>query len=436
MCIIMFRVRLFLSLLLIGVVVDRKNFVLGGDADKENVTKTLYNCDPIKSKLWMSGPYDAIKGIDDGSNTTISNLTVNFTITDQDGCNFVGYHSWSNGEIGGIEYLAGSIIPPTGKEDSDDDVHFIMIEVGDYPDGGTKASGIDGYIDGLMMQWIYLGRNDVDTNHATAFTVFLAPGDADEDNSSYPSLPAMTLEDPALQCKDFSGLWISDPFTYYKIFSFGGDIDELPQTEIRLNLTQNGCFVMGTNSWKNNRGQSMAEYIVGIVDPKTDVLYLNELLQEVFLNGEIELSFSDKYTTTDGKEVLDMYFNGFGSYNNNETQASVFSAVFAQDEAPGLDNSDDSHQCDGDLIGVWKATTDATEVVVGNKGDVTFNDSNSPLSLEIVGQSENKCIFWGFGALGAPIVAQMFTRDDTHHITVLQIGPLTNGISTLKSICF
>merc|ERR1712224_1178480 len=106
--------------------------------------------------------------------------------------------------------------------------------------------------------------------------------------------------------------------------------------------------------------------------------------------------------------------------------------MFARDEAPGLDNSDDSHQCDGDLIGVWKATTDATEVVVGNDGDVTLNDSNSPLSLEIVGQSKNKCEFWGFGALGAPILAQRFAKDDTNHVTMLQMGPLANGISKLK----
>lgn len=118
------------------------------DADDPAPTNTKRTCQDITG-TWTSGKYEALSVHKDGTHSTITGLSMTLKVEHQSGCHFRALHTWTNGEIGGTEHLAGVL--------HNDDTSITMVEVGEHPEGGTSGHIIGKLVGANKIDWEYAG---------------------------------------------------------------------------------------------------------------------------------------------------------------------------------------------------------------------------------------------------------------------------------------
>jgi len=123
-------------------------FASCGGVHEQAPTQTVRTCQDITG-TWSSGEYEALSVYKDGSHSTITGLSMTLKVEHQSGCHFRALHTWTNGEIGGTEHLAGVL--------HNDDTSITMVEVGEHPEGGTSGHIIARMVGVNGIHWEYTG---------------------------------------------------------------------------------------------------------------------------------------------------------------------------------------------------------------------------------------------------------------------------------------
>jgi hypothetical protein len=147
-----------------------------------------------------------------------------------------------------------AIVPPY-DDGNEDETQLMIMEIGDHPTEGTTA-----YIHATLnddtrntttMDWIYEGRsnnyNDTEDilSYGIVFVATFYEGSVPE------SINIMPDREEDSNCVDISGIWTSDPYKYVRMYVSDGHNEIVGPTQNVLNLTQNGCQILGTNTWDN-----------------------------------------------------------------------------------------------------------------------------------------------------------------------------------------
>lgn len=181
---------------------------------------------PDITGLWSSQNYDALSIFGNGTHSEISGLSMTFEVAHQTGCAFRGVNSWTNGEIGGSETVAGLIHA--------DGMSVSLVELGDHPDGGSSGR-IFGRLNDGIFEWEYAGI-DADKNRGIVFSTYLSQ------NDTWPDEPS---------CPDLLGEWQSEPYEALIVDVIG---EERVLENITMTLAvehQTGCHFRGENRWSN-----------------------------------------------------------------------------------------------------------------------------------------------------------------------------------------
>jgi hypothetical protein len=213
-------------------------------------TPTLGACPDITGS-WESSKYDFLQVFLGNTHDIVKDTTMILQIDEQDGCLFSGSNIWSNGRIGGTETIAGSLNSDTGE--------LIIVEVGNHPSGGSSGR-MSGQHIGNRINLVYSGLGE-HGDQADVFSTVLT-------NSIDPIAAA--------RCPDISGVWNSDVYTVFNVFSDSKIIEanRLPMTlEIQ---EQQGCMFRALNTWTDG-AIGGSEYIAGIIQPETGFITMLEL---------------------------------------------------------------------------------------------------------------------------------------------------------------
>ena len=147
-----------------------------------------------------------------------------------------------------------AIVPPY-DDGNENETQLIIMEIGEQPVEGTKA-----YISATLnddttgtttMHWVYEGRsnnyNDTEDllSYGTVFEATFYEGSVPE------SIDIIPDGEEDSNCVDLSGIWTSDAYEYVRMYVSDGQNEIVGPTQNVLNLTQNGCDILGTNTWDN-----------------------------------------------------------------------------------------------------------------------------------------------------------------------------------------
>jgi len=317
-------------------------------------------CDTL-AKYWVSAPYEAERIGKDGETTTLANLSATLTITSQSGCAFEGINSWTNGQIGGKETVAGII---------DSETEITMLELGEPPAGGSTAR-IDATLEtNGLMRWRYTGQGAAaDDRWVTVFDADFAPDAA----------PAVAEKD----CLDISGTWKSNATYYYRLYE-DGTREKVGPLYNTLTLTMaSDCLVSGTNTWDNGVANG-TEVVAGVVHANTsrDGPYYTSAATLVemggmYVDGRMEVNFDCALDC----DTMQLHFIGQGK----EGYGVLFDSYLGKGEGPTVAPPD----CEwvNNLVGTYTAS-----------GFDIFRVPGPPLTdvsmtMEILGR--DGCTFWG-----------------------------------------
>jgi hypothetical protein len=181
---------------------------------------------PDITGLWSSQNYDALSIFGDGTHSEINGLEMTFEVVHQTGCAFRGVNSWTNGEVGGAETVAGLIHA--------DGLSVSLVELGDHPDGGSSGR-IFGRLNDGVFEWEYAGI-DAEMNRGIVFSTYLSRDD------TWPEEHA---------CPDLLGAWHSEPYEALTVDATG---EERVLKNLTMTLSiehQTGCHFRGENRWSN-----------------------------------------------------------------------------------------------------------------------------------------------------------------------------------------
>ncbi len=104
---------------------------------------------------WSSAPFEPLKVFADGSRDVQPPTHATLEVTHQEGCAFEAVNSWSAGDLGGSEPVAGVI-----RGESQD---LLMVEIGPHPEGGSSALILATLEAPDHMTWRYVGLADDDS---------------------------------------------------------------------------------------------------------------------------------------------------------------------------------------------------------------------------------------------------------------------------------
>ena len=147
-----------------------------------------------------------------------------------------------------------AIVPP--YDDGNENVtQLIIMEVGEPPVEGTSAyisaTLNDDTTGATTMHWVYEGRsnnyNDTEDllSYGTVFEATFYEGSVPEIIDDIPD------GEEGSNCVDISGIWTSDAYEYVRLYVSDGHNEIVGPTQNVLNLTQNGCEILGTMQWDN-----------------------------------------------------------------------------------------------------------------------------------------------------------------------------------------
>jgi hypothetical protein len=194
---------------------------------------------PDITGLWSSQDYDAFSVGADGTHSELSGLSMTFEVVHQTGCAFRGVNSWTNGEIGGVEAVAGLIHA--------DGLTVSLVELGDHPDGGSSGR-IFGRLNDGIFEWEYAGV-DSEMNRGTVFSASLSR------DGTWPARES---------CPDLLGEWQSEPYDALTVDAFG---EERVLSNFTMTLSvahQTGCHFRGENRWSDG-DMGGSEPVVGVL---------------------------------------------------------------------------------------------------------------------------------------------------------------------------
>jgi len=199
---------------------------------------------------WSSPVYRALTVNSEDESRILPNLSMTFEITEQDGCGFRAVNRWSNGEIGGAEYVAGLI------HQGDDGV--TLLELPTAPEDGTTGRVI-GTLRGDHMDWAYVGTRD-DDRVATVFRTILS---------------RETLVDSTV-CPDISGEWRSSEYQALRRDASGAETLIEGLSMVLEVEEQVGCTFRGYNVWSNGEIGGR-ELVAGVIHEDAEFVSIVEL---------------------------------------------------------------------------------------------------------------------------------------------------------------
>lgn len=177
------------------------------------------------SGTWVSHEYEALSVNLDGTHSTLSELTMTLEVIQDDACHFHGVNTWSNGTLGGTEYVAGVL--------HNDGTSMTLVEVSAHPEGGSTARIHAKWVDG-QLEWEYAGHSE-DGTRAVVFGAILSRDGGGSASS----------------CPNIVGTWASETYEAFTVQGEGshGVLEGLSMTfEVEH---QSGCTFRGVNSWTN-----------------------------------------------------------------------------------------------------------------------------------------------------------------------------------------
>ena len=188
---------------------------------------------------WTSEVYEAFTVQGDGTHAVLEGLEMTLDVAFQSDCTFRGVNSWTNGEVGGSEPVAG-VIHSDGET-------LTVVEFGEHPDGGSTGR-IFGRVDGERMEWEYAGI-DVDNNRGVVFSALLS-----RDGTWGERAP----------CPDLTGAWTSGVYEAL-VVNDDGTSAELEGLTMTLAVEhQEGCHFRGVNTWSNESAGG-SEPVAGVI---------------------------------------------------------------------------------------------------------------------------------------------------------------------------
>jgi hypothetical protein len=119
---------------------------------------------------WSSGEYEALVVLADGTHDTLPGLSMTLEIEHQQACHFRAVNSWTNGQIGGSEHVAGVMHA--------DGAFVTMVEVGEHPEGGSNARVLGRLVGDNSLEWEYAGISQ-GGSRAIVFSTLLGKDGAD-----------------------------------------------------------------------------------------------------------------------------------------------------------------------------------------------------------------------------------------------------------------
>ena len=335
---------------------------------------------------WSSPVYRALSVNSDDESRILPNLSMTLEITEQDGCGFRAVNRWSNGEIGGSEYVAGLI------HQGDDGV--TLLELPTAPEDGTTGRVV-GSLRGDRMDWSYVGTRD-DDRVATVFRTALSR-DTPVDNTV---------------CPDIAGEWVSSTYQALRRDASGAErlIENLSMVlEVE---EQVGCTFRGYNVWSNGEIGGR-ELVAGVIHEDAEFVSIVELgphpvdgtsaeIRARLVDGEMEWAYT-------GLAIRGDYGIVF------RTKLSRSGAVQMPDTCP-------------DMLGDWTSGSYTAYSVDGQGQSALIED----LSMVLRVDSQEGCMFggtntWSNGEIGGsePVLGVLYA--DGTKSSIVEIGMPPNG---------
>ena len=240
------RVRASVSATLLMIV----SISLTGCLEFSGTGPALPDCANIVG-TWHSPEYSALQVKSDNTHNILPGISMSLTINHQDGCTVSGSHTWTNGVIGGTEYIAGAI----SKSTSD----IVLVEAGPHPEEGTTGRML-GRLVGNELTLEYSGMAQAG-GQANVFSLVLTRDDDLAERQT---------------CEDITGTWSSSEYRALQVNSDGSH-NTIDNLEMTLTIAfQEGCIFRGHHDWSNGE-LGGREVVAGLIHSYDNELTFLEL---------------------------------------------------------------------------------------------------------------------------------------------------------------
>lgn len=241
--------------------------------------------------VWKSPEFEVLELHADGSTSRHSGTRATLEVAHQDQCHFRGVNTWSRGDRGGSEPVAGVL--------HRDGALITILEVGGVSEGGTQAYVRARLTGQDRMEWNYVGLS-ADASMGQAFGVSLSRGGEGAPRDS---------------CPDLRGTWSSSHWEGLIVDS-EGDHEVLSHEFKRLTIEEQfGCSLTGRLEYgsQGDESETQTERVIGEMSAEEGVVSMRVVAPhpEDGLTASLTLRVEDgqmisEYSgaTASGSEVL------------------------------------------------------------------------------------------------------------------------------------
>lgn len=205
---------------------------------------------PDLTGVWSSTPYDVLNVLADGSSAQQMGTSNTLEVVHQDACHFRAINSWTNGELGGSEHVAGVL-------HSDGNL-ITMLEVGEHPDQGTRAYIRAKLANDNRLEWDYAGLSDDATKGQAFATVLSRDGEVEARQ----------------ECPDMTGTWSSAHWDGLLVRSDGNHETRTHEFKEIVVEEQIGCTLKAvlTHGPQTAGEESHSESLIGVMSAEDGVV--------------------------------------------------------------------------------------------------------------------------------------------------------------------